>query len=190
MVEDMVRAARIGVFFLDETQRVQWNDCGSESRIRAAAKKFTAHKKFTAQVHPPVTLNTQFRCGGSDGYLNWLDDVLQIRPTGNFDNWADEQYGFRVFDDAAELYRELRARNAGNKARLAASTFAVQSAATAARTPAPLPRIVARAPGAGLRRAGLPRGTRPCGGTSRTGRPRGPHAAASRDHGASAAETS
>ena len=114
MVEDMVRAARISVFFLDETQRVQWNDCGSESRIREAATKFKAH------VHPPFTLTAQFRCGGSDGYLNWLDDVLQIRPTGNFDNWADEQYDFRVFDDAAELYRELTARNAENTARLVA----------------------------------------------------------------------
>lgn len=114
MVEDMVRAARISVFFLDETQRVQWNDCGGESRIREAATKFKAH------VHPPFTLTAQFRCGGSDGYLNWLDDVLQIRPTGNFDNWADEQYDFRVFDDAVELYRELTARNAENTARLVA----------------------------------------------------------------------
>jgi DUF2075 family protein len=114
MVEDMVRAARISVFFLDETQRVHWNDCGSESRIREAAEKFKAN------VHPPFTLTAQFRCGGSDGYLNWLDDVLQIRPTGNFDNWADEQYEFRVFDDAADLYRELTARNTENKARLVA----------------------------------------------------------------------
>ena len=114
MVEDMVRAARISVFFLDETQRVQWNDSGSEDRIRAAAKK------FKAQVHPPFTLTSQFRCGGSDGYLNWLDDVLQIRPTANFDNWAEEHYEFRVYDDAAELYRDLRSRNAENKARLVA----------------------------------------------------------------------
>jgi DUF2075 family protein len=114
MAEDMVRAARISVFFLDETQRVQWNDSGSESRIRDAARKFKAH------VHPPFTLTAQFRCGGSDGYLNWLDDLLQIRPTGNFDNGAEDQYEFRVFDDAAELYRALKARNADNKARLVA----------------------------------------------------------------------
>jgi DUF2075 family protein len=114
MVEDMVRAARISVFFLDETQRVQWNDSGSEQRIREAARK------LKARVHPPFTLTAQFRCGGSDGYLNWLDDVLQIRPTGNFDNWADEQYEFRVFDDARMLYQALRAKNHDNKARLVA----------------------------------------------------------------------
>ena len=114
MVEDMVRATRISVFFLDETQRVQWNDSGSEQRIRVAAKKFHAN------VHDPFTLKAQFRCGGSDGYVNWLDDVLQLRPTGNFDNWADEQYEFRVFDDAQQMYAALRTRNATNKARLIA----------------------------------------------------------------------
>jgi DUF2075 family protein len=114
MVDDMVRAARISVFFLDETQRVQWNDSGSEDRIRQAATK------FKARVHEPFRLTAQFRCGGSDGYLNWLDDVLQLRPTGNYDNWADEQYEFRVFDDALALYRALKAKNTQNKARLVA----------------------------------------------------------------------
>ena len=114
MVDDMVRAARISVFFVDETQRVQWNDTGSEERIREAAKS------FKAVVHEPFTLTAQFRCGGSDGYLNWLDDVLQLRPTGNFDNWADEQYEFHVFDDAQDMYEALRVRNGENKARLIA----------------------------------------------------------------------
>ncbi len=114
MVDDMVRAARISVFFLDETQRVQWNDSGSEERIRAAAKKFGAH------VHAPLTLTAQFRCGGSDGYLNWLDDTLQIRPTANYDGWADGQYDFRVYDDAEAMYAALRAKNDANKARIVA----------------------------------------------------------------------
>jgi uncharacterized protein len=45
---------------------------------------------------------------------------LQVRPTGNFDNWADEQYDFRVFDDAKQMYAALKAKNATNKARLIA----------------------------------------------------------------------
>lgn len=35
MVEDMVRATRISVFFLDETQRVPWNDSGTVARSKA-----------------------------------------------------------------------------------------------------------------------------------------------------------
>jgi hypothetical protein len=114
MVEDMVRASRISVFFLDETQRVTWSDAGSLARIDAAAKK------FGAAVHPVLPLSAQFRCAGSDGYLNWVDDVLQIRPTANFDNWASGDYEFGVFDRAEDLHAALHARNGENKARLIA----------------------------------------------------------------------
>jgi DUF2075 family protein len=114
MVEDMVRSARICVFFLDETQRVQWGDIGSVEAIRDAAKK------FKAKYHEPFKLQAQYRCNGSTGYLNWLDDVLQIRETGNFENWGDGQYDFRVYDDAADLYRDLKAKNTSNKSRLIA----------------------------------------------------------------------
>ena len=93
---------------------MQWNDCGSEQRIREAAVK------YNAKVHEPFKLTAQFRCGGSTGYLNWLDDVLQIAPTGNFDNWGDGQYDFRIFDDAQELYDTLVEKNEENKARLIA----------------------------------------------------------------------
>jgi DUF2075 family protein len=114
MVDDMVRASRISVFFIDETQRVSWADSGSIERIRKSAQK------FNAEVHTPFKLAAQFRCSGSTGYLNWLDDVLQIRPTGNFDNWGNGEYDFRVFDDAHDLYLALKAKNDRNKARLIA----------------------------------------------------------------------
>ena len=114
MVEDMVRGSRISIFFIDESQKVTWQDSGSVAAIRAAAKK------FNAKFHAPLKLTAQFRCNGSMGYLNWLDDVLQIRPTGNFDNWGDGQYEFEVFDRAEDLYKALKAKNGANKARLIA----------------------------------------------------------------------
>jgi DUF2075 family protein/predicted ATPase len=114
MVEDMVRSARISVFFIDESQRVSWQDSGSIQAIKDAAKK------FKAEFHEPIQLKAQFRCNGSTGYLNWLDDVLQIRPTGNFENWGDGQYEFKVFDKAEDLYEALKAKNENNKARLIA----------------------------------------------------------------------
>ncbi len=114
MVEDMVRASRISVFFIDETQRVSWKDTGSIKAIEAAAEK------YKARFHPPFQLTAQFRCNGSTGYLNWLDDVLQMRQTGNYENWGDGQYDFRVFNRAEDLYEALKARNTDNKARLIA----------------------------------------------------------------------
>lgn len=114
MVEDMVRAARIVVFLIDETQRVSWGDIGSADSIAKAAVK------FSATLHKPFKLNAQFRCSGSTGYMNWLDDVLEIRKTGNFDNWGKQQYEFKVFDRAEDLYAALKAKNESNKARLIA----------------------------------------------------------------------
>lgn len=114
MVDDMVRGSRISVFFIDESQRVSWADSGSVAAIRDAAKR------FKATLHEPLRLSAQFRCNGSTGYLNWLDDVLQIRETGNFDGWGAGQYEFEVFDKAEDLYAALQARNTENKARLIA----------------------------------------------------------------------
>jgi len=114
MVEDMVRSSRISIFFIDESQRVSWQDTGSITSIKKAAEK------YKAKVHPFLKLSAQFRCSGSSGYLNWLDDVLQIRTTGNFENWGDGQYDFKVFDRADDLYTALKAKNDNNKARLIA----------------------------------------------------------------------
>jgi DUF2075 family protein len=114
MVEDMVRAARISVFFIDETQRVQWSDSGSIEAINKAANK------FKAVYHEPLQLTAQYRCNGSAGYINWLNDVLQIGETGNYDNWGDGQYEFKVFERAEDLYAALKEKNDKNKARLVA----------------------------------------------------------------------
>jgi len=114
MVDDMVRSSRIAVFFIDESQRVSWNDSGSVAAIKAAAAR------FGATFHPPMKLSAQFRCNGSTGYLNWLDDVLHIRPTGNFENWGAGQYEFKLFDRAEDLYSALKLKNSANKARLIA----------------------------------------------------------------------
>ncbi|WP_080374901.1 DNA/RNA helicase domain-containing protein [Stenotrophomonas maltophilia] len=64
-------------------------------------------------------MSSQFRCAGSDGYLAWLDDVLQIRPTAN--TTLDEgSYDFQVFDDPSALHAAIEARNGGNRARVVA----------------------------------------------------------------------
>ncbi len=52
-----------------------------------------------------MKLKSQFRCDGSDGYLAWLDNVLEIRETANFD--LDNKYDFKVFDDPNELRKTI-----------------------------------------------------------------------------------
>ena len=111
-IKELISAAKCAIFFIDEDQRVTWKDIGSVEAIREQAPE------STTIVHE--TLASQFRCNGSDGYLAWLDDVLQVRDTAN--SALDvRQFDFRVFDSPEMLRREVAERNvAANKARMVA----------------------------------------------------------------------
>lgn len=111
-IRNLIRAARCTVFFIDESQRVKYADCGTIENIRVFAEA------AGAEVYTDV-LESQFRCNGSDGYLAWLDDALEIRSTANTDLGGID-YDFRVFDTPMELEAAIRARNVRNKARLVA----------------------------------------------------------------------
>lgn len=53
---------------------------------------------------------SQFRCNGSDGYLAWLDNVLQIRETANY-SLQDINYDIKVLDDPNEVRRPIVEKN-------------------------------------------------------------------------------
>ncbi len=95
----IINASKFSIFFIDERQKVTINDVGSPNQI----KKFAKENNANIEV---MHLESQFRCNGSDGYLAWLDDVLQIRETVNSQYMAT-QYDFRVFDDPNELKSEI-----------------------------------------------------------------------------------
>jgi DUF2075 family protein len=65
-----------------------------------------------------MKLESQFRCNGSDGYLAWLDNMLDIRETANID--LDFDYDFRIFDDPNELRKAIVNKNGNNKSRMVA----------------------------------------------------------------------
>lgn len=112
-IKEVVNAARLSVFFIDEAQRVTLKDIGSVEQIRYWAQQ------HGAEVHE-LELSSQFRCNGSDGYLAWLDNTLQVRTTANTD-LEGVDYEFRVFDDPnamRDAIRELNRRT--NKARMVA----------------------------------------------------------------------
>jgi len=112
-IKEIIEAARASVFFLDEDQRVTWNDIGSCEEIEAWARQ------AGATVHY-ATLRSQFRCNGSDGYLAWLDNALQIRETANTIA-EDLDYRVEVVDSPAELRDRIFDLNvATNRARLLA----------------------------------------------------------------------
>ena len=114
-IKEIINASKVSVFFIDETQKVTSKDIGSVEEIKKWANllgsKIYAGENFN--------LTSQFRCNGSDGYINFINDVLQIKETAN--KTLDNDYEFKIFDDADEMREALRDKNRiNNKARMLA----------------------------------------------------------------------
>lgn len=112
-VKELIRSARCSVFFVDDDQRVTLLDIGHTEELRRRARE--AGAEITE-----LQLSSQFRCNGSDGYLAWLDNTLDIRATANPTLDGDD-YDFRVFDNPADLHALIDLKNqASNRARVVA----------------------------------------------------------------------
>ena len=112
-IEEIIQASRSVIFFIDEDQRVTAKDYGSLRTIEHVAAS------FAAEVHHDV-LQSQFRCNGSDGYLSFLDDLLEIRETAQTD-LSGIDYDIRLFHDVNALKQRITEKNTvDGKARLVA----------------------------------------------------------------------
>lgn len=112
-IKELIVGSRFNIFFIDEAQRVTLKDIGSVEAI----------KQWSNQLGSTVTeldLVSQFRCNGSDGYLAWVDNCLQIRETANR-TLDDIDYEVKVFDDPRHLRTAIIDKNrVTNKARMVA----------------------------------------------------------------------
>ena len=107
-IQEIINSARCSVFFLDENQQVHWRDIGNRNEIRRIARQSNA-------TISQMKLDSQFRCNGSDGYLAWVDNTLQIENTA-VPSLNGIDYDFRVYDDPNELFREIALLNETNNA--------------------------------------------------------------------------
>ncbi len=113
-VDDVIKAARTSIFFIDDNQMVRPDDVGSVAEIKHYAEL------YGAEVHE-LELSAQFRCSGAEGYVNWLDDVLQLRETANYDGWEDGDFEFKIFDDPNEMRKAIKRKDSeGFSARILA----------------------------------------------------------------------
>ena len=112
-IKEIINASKFSVFFIDESQRVDINDIGSVDEIRKYIEYYGAETEL-------MELESQFRCNGSDGYIAWIDDVLDIRKTAN-ESGFDLDYDIRVVDNPNEMKDIIFGKNKeNNKARLLA----------------------------------------------------------------------
>lgn len=112
-IKEIIKASKFSIFFIDESQKVTLKDIGSIEEIQKYIRNTNAESEL-------MELESQFRCNGSDGYIAWLDDVLDIRKTANNDGF-DLDYDIRICNTPNEVRDLIFEKNKiKNKARLLA----------------------------------------------------------------------
>lgn len=113
-ITEIVDVARTSVFFIDDRQIVRPDEIGSAELIRTTAKQ------RDAIIHE-VTLEAQFRCAGSDGFIQWVNNTLEIERTPSVIWNLNEPFEFKIFDSPQSLDGAIRDKlTASFKARLTA----------------------------------------------------------------------
>lgn len=104
-VEELMSIAKTSVFFIDDLQIVRPGEVGSSELIRDAAQRLG----IEVIEHE---LEAQFRCGGSDSYMAWVDNTLDLRrnPQQTWD--PSEEFDFDILETPQELESIVRARAA------------------------------------------------------------------------------
>jgi DUF2075 family protein len=107
-IKEIINAARLSVFFVDEKQIVTLKDIGRIANIKDWAKFYEA-------LVIEMELNSQFRCNGSDNYLDFIDKLLYNKREKNSFN-----FDFQVMDSPHDLRKLIIDKNTNNNARLVA----------------------------------------------------------------------
>lgn len=116
-VKECINASLLTVFMLDEDQAVTTKDIGSVQEISRWCKNLGS----TIIMREETKLTSQFRCNGSDSYIQFIDNLLQRGKETVSVSLSELNYDFRIFDDASQMRDVLREKNAGNnKARMVA----------------------------------------------------------------------
>ena len=113
-VHELLTAAKVPVFLLDEHQVVRPGEMGTVAEIEE-------HARLLGLGVERIDLNDQFRCGGSELYLEWVLRLLGLEPGGPLPWSGDDGFDVSVADSPEELEHVLATAEAnGYSARMAA----------------------------------------------------------------------
>ncbi len=101
-ISELINASKAAVFFIDDDQVVRPSEIGSSDYIRAYAKQIGC-------TIFDYELEAQFRCAGSDAFVNWINNTLQIKRTANvLWNAEDQTFDFRICSSPQALDGAVR----------------------------------------------------------------------------------
>jgi uncharacterized protein len=113
-IDELMSAARVPVFLLDEHQVVRSGELGTVEDIEA-------HAKALGLAVQKISLDDQFRCGGSEVYIDWVRRLLGLVPGGPLPWKGDPAFSVQVADTPHEMEHLLRTKlETGYGARMAA----------------------------------------------------------------------
>lgn len=108
--KEIIRASKLSIFFIDDLQRVTVRDKGSIEEIIKRAQEQNARIE-------EMELTSQFRCQGSSSYIAWIEDVLELRSTANYDGFDKTlNYDVRVVDTPNKVREVIENKNKKNNA--------------------------------------------------------------------------
>ena len=115
-IKECINSSLFTIFLIDEDQRITTKDIGSIEEI----EKYALELDSRVINNEHTVLSSQFRCNGSDLYLQLINNVLQTGEHVDIDV-DDLNFEFKVFDNPNEFRDALREKNQiNNKARMVA----------------------------------------------------------------------
>ncbi len=104
-IEELIGVAKVPVFFIDDRQNVRPGEIGSTNYIRENAQR------LGCDVHE-YNLAIQFRCQGSDKFVQWVNNTFGIHDTEQA-IWHPkrEEFDFQIVKSPQELYEKIKAKN-------------------------------------------------------------------------------
>ncbi|MGQ5261067.1 DNA/RNA helicase domain-containing protein [Micromonospora sp. ZYX-F-536] len=113
-IDELIAAARVPVFLLDEHQVVKPGELGNVEVISSYAKQLNLEVEV-------VSLHSQFRCGGSEAYERWVVDLLGLDDDEPSVWTGDGRVDLRLAESPEELEAFLSTKQAaGVTARMSA----------------------------------------------------------------------
>lgn len=113
-VTELLNVSQVCVFFIDDKQAVRPDEKGSVEHIKSYAGKMEVDIfEYELQV--------QFRCAGSESFVNWVNNTLGIEQTPNILWNQKEDFDFQIFSSPNELENAIREKSTnGFSARMTA----------------------------------------------------------------------
>jgi hypothetical protein len=103
-IDELLHVSRVLVLFIDDYQTVRPDEIGKISYVHEALQQ-----REDVDVHE-YELTTQFRCGGSETFIEWVNDTLGIVKSASPVLEQSDSFDFCICQSPHELEDLIRAR--------------------------------------------------------------------------------